>query len=277
MFKYEECKIEKQIEITSIVSAFEYDYSDTYSYKGETHNFWEFNLVKKGKVNITVDDKVYQLDSNKLILLKPNEFHNVSSCGEPFSLLIFSFNVKSPINAENIIFSLDIEDKSYIKKLLDLANKIFIFDKHTVKSFKKDYLSELQIFINKLEIFLLKLFQEKSNLNCQIENITTINFAKLIEILKNNLSKNLTINDIATLAQMSPSNVKKTFSLFVKEGIISYFNQIKIQEAKILLLQGLSVGNIATALGFLEQNYFSNVFKKATGYSPKSWLKAQQK
>lgn len=273
MYKYTECKIEKLIEITSMVSAFEYDYPDNYIFKGESHDFWEFMVIKKGNVNVTVDNKVYHLNSNKLIVFRPNEFHSVSNLGEPFSLQIISFNLKNSLTIDNTIFSLDIEERSVFQNMLALAKKIFNFNKYTIKSYKDNCAIELQIFLNKLELFFTALLQRQNNLTCQIENITTINFAKIINIMRNNLDKNLNTKDIANLAQMSPSNVKKTFALFVNEGLINYFNQIKILEAKSLLKQGYSVGTTATKLGFMEQNYFSNVFKKHTGYSPRNWLK----
>lgn len=275
MYKYNECKIENIIDITSMVSAFEFDYPDNYIFKGESHDFWEIMLIKKGNVNVIVDNKVYHLNNNKLIVFRPNEFHSLSNLGEPFTLQIFSFNFKKPITIENTIFSLDIEERDSLKNMLNLAKKIFYFDKHTIKAYKPEFAIEIQIFINKLELFFIALLQRQNNLTCQIKNITTINFAKIIDIMKNNLHKNLNTNDIANLAQMSPSNVKKTFSLFVNEGgIINYFNQIKMVEAKSLLKQGFSVGVTATKLGFMEQNYFSTVFKKLTGFSPRNWLKA---
>lgn len=50
--------------------------------------------------------------------------------------------------------------------------------------------------------------------------------------------------------------------------------KIKIEQAKnMLLMESFELSEIADNLGFANQNYFSNVFKKNTGKSPKNWLK----
>lgn len=50
--------------------------------------------------------------------------------------------------------------------------------------------------------------------------------------------------------------------------------KLKIEVAKSLILEGnLTLAEIAERLGFQNGNYFSSVFKKNTGESPKNWLK----
>lgn len=50
--------------------------------------------------------------------------------------------------------------------------------------------------------------------------------------------------------------------------------KLKIELAKDLILEGkLALSEIAERLGFQNSNYFSNVFKKNTGESPRTWAK----
>ena len=50
--------------------------------------------------------------------------------------------------------------------------------------------------------------------------------------------------------------------------------KLKIEQAKKLLqVESLKLGEIASRLGFQNQNYFSSVFKKNTGMSPRAWAK----
>jgi len=51
--------------------------------------------------------------------------------------------------------------------------------------------------------------------------------------------------------------------------------KLKIEQAKTMLLEGhLTLSEIAERLGFQNGNYFSNVFKKNTGKSPRTWAKS---
>lgn len=64
-------------------------------------------------------------------------------------------------------------------------------------------------------------------------------------------------------------------TVFKKEtgfSIIEYFNKLKIEEAKKLIVERAdSLTEIALKLGFEDYNYFSRLFKKHTGYSPKQY------
>ena len=51
-----------------------------------------------------------------------------------------------------------------------------------------------------------------------------------------------------------------------------YLNKVRIEESKILLLNtDFSIIDIAIAVGFEDQSYFSKVFKKYTGTTPKQF------
>ena len=54
---------------------------------------------------------------------------------------------------------------------------------------------------------------------------------------------------------------------------IGYIHDFVIDQAKNLLMKGLSVGEVAELLGFDYPNHFSRLFKKVTGETPSEFLK----
>jgi AraC-like DNA-binding protein len=59
-------------------------------------------------------------------------------------------------------------------------------------------------------------------------------------------------------------------------GAISFFNELKLDEAKRLIREGrLNFTEIADALGFTSLHYFSRLFKKKTGLSPSEYAKKE--
>ena len=57
-------------------------------------------------------------------------------------------------------------------------------------------------------------------------------------------------------------------------GFSEYVNQMKINKAKELLIkENHKVYEVSDKLGFESAFYFSKVFKKITGYSPKEYIK----
>ena len=54
---------------------------------------------------------------------------------------------------------------------------------------------------------------------------------------------------------------------------IGYIHRFVIDQAKILLMKGLSVGEVADLLGFEYPHHFSRLFKKVTGLTPSEFVK----
>lgn len=161
-----------------------------------------------------------------------------------------------------------------LKDLITLAENIFIFDDICVIGQKPKKQIELQFFINKLETLILSVLRESVTLEATInDSISAVNYEIIVNTLKENLNQKLSLDEIARLCNMSKSNLKKTFSKYANQGIMEYFNHLKILEGIRLLKNGLTVGETSQVLGFTEQNYFSQVFKRATGFSPTNYFK----
>lgn len=72
---YENITLSQDLEIKEIVTVHYFEYLSTFSFPGETHNFWEFLYVDKGEVEVNADGKKFALEKNQIIFHKPNEFH----------------------------------------------------------------------------------------------------------------------------------------------------------------------------------------------------------
>lgn len=272
--EYKDCPILKKISITSMISAFRYRYRSDYKYDGESHDFWEFACVLDGDVSIAIDEKVFEVHKGQMIFINPLEFHNMCSANntDP-EVLIMSFRLSDNFNFDKRIVTVNDSIMNELLDALRFGMKTFNFDGICVASVKSDKEFESQIFVNRLEILLLQIIKEDTTEELQLNTRSAANYSKIIKILKANIGRSLTIKEIARIANMSESNVKKVFSMYANQGVMAFFNELKIIEAQKLLKEGLSVYEVSKSLGFAEQNYFSNVFKKATGYSPKNWLK----
>ena len=70
----------------------------------------------------------------------------------------------------------------------------------------------------------------------------------------------------------------KTFKEQTGETLFSYFNKIKINEAKKLLREtDLSITAISKKIGFIDVKYFGSLFKKTEGQTPTEYKKKCQK
>ncbi|CAM3374474.1 response regulator transcription factor [Marinicrinis lubricantis] len=88
--------------------------------------------------------------------------------------------------------------------------------------------------------------------------------------LSSNLYKNITLQSLADELNYSVSYIIRIFKKSRGMTPMEYFNQLKISEAKKLIVENekLLFKDIADALGFTDQHYFTKVFKQYTGKSP---------
>jgi AraC family transcriptional regulator of arabinose operon len=93
---------------------------------------------------------------------------------------------------------------------------------------------------------------------------------KIILYMKENLDKNLSVDDLAKHVHMSASRLAAVFKQKTKLTPISLFTSLKIQKASQLLLdKNYSIKMVAASIGYDDPYHFSKVFKNIMGLSPK--------
>ena len=97
---------------------------------------------------------------------------------------------------------------------------------------------------------------------------------RVIRYVKTYHTRNITIDDVCQRFFCSRSHISHSFKKHTGKSFREYLTDLRIDDARSLLrYSGLSVTEIASSVGFGDSNYFSNLFKKKTGYSPLSYRK----
>ena len=100
----------------------------------------------------------------------------------------------------------------------------------------------------------------------------TIQLAK--EFIHNNYQFNISVIDIARNANVTPNYLSTIFKR--EEGISTkqYLTKVRMKKASsLLIVDGLSIKEVARLVGYSNQLHFSSEFKKYYGYSPLHYLK----
>ena len=93
---------------------------------------------------------------------------------------------------------------------------------------------------------------------------------KCIDFIKQHYEKKITLDDLSFHVSLSRSYLSKLFKDETGYSLFSYINHVRIERSKQLLLDNTtSLVEIAGLCGFEDQSYFTKVFKKETGISPK--------
>jgi len=97
---------------------------------------------------------------------------------------------------------------------------------------------------------------------------------KIVNYINMDLSKTHSLQEIANHVSMNPNYISAQFKQETGMTITYYTNHQKMKRAAELLRDTqLSITAVAEAVGFLDLNYFSRLFKKQMGRSPSAFRK----
>lgn len=186
-------------------------------------------------------------------------------------------------------FCEDLEDLSWNSSMygLYLLNDITLEAFHTAKnSFAleedcSNHISKLQDMVKSIS----NIEQAKNYLATLIKllwqwrNISTNQYSELINKVKlfineNYHSNDLSLQDVSKHIGLSPSHLSKVFSQETKQTLTEYITQLRINKAmELLKTTHFKTFEIAFEVGYQDQHYFSNTFKKLVGVSPMEYRK----
>jgi two-component system response regulator YesN len=93
------------------------------------------------------------------------------------------------------------------------------------------------------------------------------------DYIKRNLDVKLTLNHVADVFNFSPNYLSHLFSKVAKINFVEYITETKITAAKEMMQRGEGrIYEISQKLGYDSAFYFSKVFKKVEGISPREFL-----
>jgi AraC-like DNA-binding protein len=94
------------------------------------------------------------------------------------------------------------------------------------------------------------------------------------EYIVSNLSADLTVSDIAAVAELSVGHFSREFKKATGLSPHQWLTRARIDCAKDLLMrETMSLKSIAKKCGFVDPSHFSRTFRLATGCTPAAWRK----
>ncbi len=269
--------------INKLYSVHYFEYSKTFRFHGEKHNFWEFVYVDKGEVTATAGDKEIILSQGNVIFHKPNEWHNIRANGKIApNVAIVSFDCPSSVMTffENKILKVGQEQKSLISKILSEYTNAFssplsnIYTTTLVRKKNPIPCSE-QLIKNYICEFLI-LFLRQNAPATQYRTTTINNSDATLNILVNfmldHISESMSIERLMKCSGLNRMGVNRLFQSGFGTSPMQYFIYLKTNLAKKYLREdNYNISQIAELLGYSSIHYFSLQFKKSTGMSPSQY------
>ncbi|MDD2284960.1 MAG: AraC family transcriptional regulator [Paludibacter sp.] len=289
-FIYHEFKHEFKID--SLVSLHYFEFAKDFIFAGESHNFWEVMYVDKGEVEVTADKNGYVLKQGDMIFHKPNEFHSVwANKRIAPNIVVVSFVCKSEAMEFfcNKIFVAGNTERNILGGIIKEGYQAFLppFDNpHRHELVRKNdsrFGSEQMIKVH-IQTLLIELVRRNTKLK-KVERLSTVareraeeDFERRLEkFLVENISEDLTLNDVCKHMKMSRTLMIKLFKSKKDIGIMEYFRSLKIEQAKKIIREGNhNITEVSELLGYSSIHSFSRHFSKTTNMSPSEYAKSVQ-
>jgi two-component system response regulator YesN len=95
-----------------------------------------------------------------------------------------------------------------------------------------------------------------------------------IKFIEQNYNTDITLQQVAELVEMSPNYLSTLFKKDLQLSFVEFINQCRVDKAKEMLLNThMKSYEVAQSVGFMDESYFSRIFKKFTDTSPKEFRK----
>ncbi len=278
--------IEKFIDVSHIFSVHHLELNKAFDEVSEKHDFWELAYAENGKIYLHSDARTYYLNQGDIYITKPNESHYFT--GDKVSgsnIFIISFACKSLHMSffEDKIIRIGSESGKLISMISAEAHKTFenTLNNPGMRALQKKSDSPFggeQVIGNLLENLLIALIREKSGTNVRpflSKDVFEGHLIKsIIAYMDEHLYDRIDLSGMARELNYSATYLSQYFSKVTHYSIIEYYNIMKLNEAKRYMRDTkLSLDVISQKLGFCNQHYFSKVFKKYNGVTPKYYRK----
>lgn len=101
--------------------------------------------------------------------------------------------------------------------------------------------------------------------------------SKILEYVDKNISRWITVEEIADVVNYSAGYSSKVFKLITGESLNQYMLKKRIEHAEYLIRNGESIVEASEQTGFDNYSYFYKAFKKIKGTSPKEYQEQLKK
>lgn len=230
-----------------------------------THNHTELFYIVSGKGQFLIQEQVFPVDVNNLVIINPNVPHTEDSLNaQPLEYIVLGIEGIELATSENSNGRFCILDH---------------FESVEVSSCLRNILREMEqkntgyedICQAYMEILIIRLMRNTA-MTVQAEpqvisgNRQCANVKRYIDL---HFKESLTLEQLSEEAHMNKYYLSHVFKREYGVSPINYMISRRIDESKYLLTEtDLSLSHIAQLLGFSSLSYFSQVFRKTQGISP---------
>lgn len=224
---------------------------------------------------IQLGDNIYQLEQHSYFVIKAHTSHTYwASERDPWSIYWLHFGGKRSLCFEEF-FCRVIKTGNPVNSRTDDRIKLFNELLTALElGFSRENINYSNLCLSSL---LASFFYMETYMGVKGYKSTNP-VDQSIAFMQENISRNLTISDIAESVRLSESHFSRIFRNRTGTSPLEYFIQMRMQEAvRLITSKPLKIKEVAYMLGYTDPYYFTRIFTKYTGCSPATFVKMSRR
>lgn len=231
------------------------------------HECFELNYLLRGKTKIMINNVILPYEEHDFVLVPPGTTHNLHSQKDQ---TCDNYTIRFSCSSD---FSQNFLKKNQIVRVRDYDGTVFFLVSEIFRLYKSWNMENADFFNAYLAIVLMYLQKGEyidTDIACQRDGDV---IEKGIHYINENiLTRRIAVSDVAEIVGLSPAHFTRLFQERIGMSPMKYMIEVKMNYAKRLLLErDLSIKEIAALRHYDDQLYFSRLFTKYNGVSPKKY------
>lgn len=252
------------------------------------HEQFMIMYIVKGMLLLQCGDSVISAEQETIAIVNPNEIHSGESMEPDLEYYLIKMDLILLLGNQPDL-NQTVYSELLMKNLMQFENKINSDDflvacvQNIIKENqekRKGYEFALRGLVYQLLTLLLrshtKAVSNQSQLEMQYRRLNQIKPS--IDYMELNFGNKITLEQLAEAVHLSTIHFSRVFKMVSGLSPMEFLNGIRIQKASELLINtNKAISEIAMNTGFNDANYFSRLFKKSRGKSPREFRKKYTK
>ena len=238
-----------------------------------THNHMELFYILGGRGQFLIQDQLYPVDVNNLVIINPNVTHTeVSLNAQPLEYVVLGIDgieLQTSATSNGQFSILDPFESVEISGCL----------RNIIREMELKNTGYEDICQAYMEILIIRLMRNTAlGIPSEPHSISTNRQCSAVRrYIDLHFKEALTLDQLAEEGHMNKFYLSHAFKREYGVSPINYMISRRIDESKYLLAEtDLSLSQIAQLLGFSSLSYFSQVFHRTQGISPKEYRQNQK-